>query len=64
MSELNNIICYRAYEFERFVTILYYSIIIVYIGLFIFGIEIISENNKYKKKIYALEQQLFSHLKV
>ena len=64
MSELNNIVCYKAEEFERFLTILYYSIIIVYIGFFIFGIEIISEKEKYKKKANALEQQLFSHLKV
>lgn len=63
MNELNNIVCYKA-DVERCIIILYYTMIVIYIGLFIFGIQIISENNKYKKKICALEQQLFSHLKV
>ena len=61
MSELNNIVCYKAEEFERFLIILYYYMIIVYIGFFVFAIHIISEKEKYKKKANALEQQLFSH---
>jgi hypothetical protein len=60
MSELNNTVCYKEEVFERFLTILYYYMIIVYIGFIIFAIHIISEKEKYKKKANALEQQLFS----